>query len=310
MPVETGAIPVRSYLDGPRVTVDTFLKDPLKIQALVYAMTNQQFLADALLRAAGPVTGGAIQYLASTPFYSDDDSLKRAEFSEVPVGATSRGTPKVSYIAERALAILVSDEMRRRMNIDPVNTQLMQVRNTLVKNWDDAFITALLAAATQMVDNGSDWGAEPGSTTVNMIRRDLVEAMRLIAIASAPGQDTAFGFKADTLVIGQSTQFDIVIQDDFNKPYNGNLADESLLYVGKLPSKIMGLDVVVSRQLSDDLAIVMQRKVAGFIADELPLQTSSLYRDEPRKTWRADVQRASGIGFDQPLAMATIKIRP
>ena len=304
MPVQTGSIPVRSYLDGPRITVDTFLKDPLRIQALIFQMADQQFLADALLRSAGPVNSGAVQFEESTPFYSDSESEIRAEFAEVPVAVNSAGTPNVAYVAERALAILISDAMRRRMNVDPVNRQLLQVRNTLVKNWDDAFISAALASITQVVP-GTNWAVE---TTASNIRKDILNAAKMIATASAPGQNTSFGFKADTLVVGQGRQFDIIRQEDFNKPYVGNIADENLLYTGKLPNKVMGLDVVVSRQLDDDVVLVMQRKVAGFIADELPLQVSELYRDEPRKTFRADVQRASAIGFDQPLAMARINI--
>lgn len=303
MPVQTGAVPVRSYLDGPRVTVDSFLKDPLRIQALVFQMADQQFLADALLRSAGPIQGGAVEYFTSTPFYADGDSLKRAEFAEVPVAVTSRGAPSVSYVSERALAILISDEMKRRMNVDPVNTQLMQVRNTLVKNWEDAFLSALSASVTQTFTASASWS---GATTGQVARTDITNAMKLIATAKAPGQNTSFGFKADTLVIGQGRQFDLIKNDDFNKPYVGNMADENLLFTGKLPNKILGLDVVVSRVLLDSEAYVMQRKVVGFIADELPLQTSALYRDEPRKVWRADVQRASAIGIDQPLAVAKI----
>jgi hypothetical protein len=302
MPVQTGSVPVRSFYDGPRITVDTFLNDPLKIQALVFQMADQQFLADALLRSAGPVNSGVIQYFSSTPFYSDSNANKRAEFAEVPVAVGSFGSPSVTYVSERALAIMISDEMKRRMNIDPVNTQLMQVKNTMVQTYDNAFITALLAASTQNVA-GSAWST---ATTSNAIRTDLVAAMQAIAIASAPGQSTAFGFEADTLVVSPSTQFNIIKQADFNQPYIGNIASENLLYTGKLPNKIMGLDVVVSRQLANNKQIVMQRKTAGFIADELPLQASALYRDEPRKSWRCDVQRASAIGFDQPLSLAVI----
>jgi hypothetical protein len=300
----TSPVPVRSALDGPQITIDTFLNDPLRIQALVFQAAAQQFLADALLRMTGPLKSNAVQYFTSTPFYSDSNAGKRAEFAEVPVAVGSYGTPAVTYVAERALAILISDAMKRWQNIDQVNTQLAQVRNTLVKTYDDAFIAALLAANTQVV-SGSAWGT---ATTASAIRNDLIEAMKLVATAAAPGQNTAFGFTADTLVIGQGRQFDLIRQEDFNKPYVGNIASENLLYTGKLPNKIMGLDVVVSRALDDSKAIVMQRKVSGFIADDLPLQASGLYRDEPRKTWRCDVQRSSAIGFDQPLSMALIDI--
>lgn len=306
MPVQTGSIPVQSYLDGPRVVVDSFLNDPLLIQALIFGMLDQEFLTDAILRQAGPVNSGAVEFWTSTPFYSDSDATKRAEFAEVHVAATSLGTPAVTFVDERALAILISDEMKRRMRIDPVNVQLQQVKNTLIKAWDDAFIAAIQAGVTQVV-TGSDWTVNDPAT-VNSIRRDIVAAMKLVATAKAPGQNTAFGFKADTMVIGNGAQFDLIRQDDFNKPYLGNIASENLLYTGKLPSKILGLDVLVSRQIPDTMVIVLQRMAVGFIADELPLQATALYRDEPRKTWRADVQRASAVGLDQPLAAAVINL--
>lgn len=307
MPTQVGAVPVRSQMDGPRITVDTFLRDPLKIQELVFQMSRQQFLADALLRSAGPITGGAAQYFESTPLYADSDAQKRAEFGEVPVAVTSRGVPHVTYVSETALAIMISDEMKRRLNIDPVNQQLSQVKNTLVKTWDDAFIAAVKAAVTQSVSaDAADWAMATGSASA--IRQNIVSAMKLIATAAAPGQNTAFGFTADTMVLSEARTFDLIAQEDFNKPYVGNEASNNLLLEGKLPNKILGLDVVHSRVLDDNTVLVMQRKTAGFIADELPLQTSSLYRDEPRKSWRADVQRASAIGIDQPLCLAKIAI--
>lgn len=307
MPTQTDAVPVRSYIDGPRITVDTFLKDPLKINELVFAMSKQQFIADALLRSAGPVGGGSVMYHDSTPLYADSDAQERAEFGEVPVAVTSRGVPHVTYVRETALAIMVSDEMRRRMNVDPVNQQLQQVKNTLVKSWDKAFLDALSAAVTQSVSaEEGTWDSDGG--TASDIRQDIIAAQKLVATATVGGQDTAYGFKADTMVLSEGRAFDILAQEDFNKPYVGNMADENLLYVGKLPNKILGLNVVTSRTIDDYTVYVMQRRVSGFIADELPLQTSALYRDEPRKSWRADVQRASAIAIDQPLSAAKIAI--
>lgn len=310
MPVQTGAVPIRAFNDGPRVTIDTFLQDPNWLPALVFAEADQQFLVDALLRQAGPVRGGALGFYTSTPFYADTDSAKRAEFAEVPVATTSRGTPSVAYVAERALAILISDEMKRRWNMDPLNLQVTQVKNTMVQNWDGAFLQVLLNHPDIPViptTATTDWSVD-SATVANGIRKDVIAGMKRIATAKVPGQNTAFGFKADTLVLGQGNQFNIVRQDEFNKPYVGNMASENLLFTGKLPNKILGLDVVVSRQLSDDTVIVMQRNTVGAIADELPLQVSALYRDEPRKTMRADVQRASAIAIDQPLAACILKL--
>jgi hypothetical protein len=58
--------------------------------------------------------------------------------------------------------------------------------------------------------------------------------------------------------------------------------------------------------LPNGTAILMQRNVAGFIADEVPLNATALYRDEPRKIWRSDVQRVSAIALDQPKAACVL----
>jgi hypothetical protein len=50
----------------------------------------------------------------------------------------------------------------------------------------------------------------------------------------------------------------------------------------------------------------MQRNRLGFYSDEISLTASPLYRDEPRKTWRSDVQRASALGIDQPQAVCML----
>jgi len=63
---------------------------------------------------------------------------------------------------------------------------------------------------------------------------------------------------------------------------------------------------MVSRQLPAGNAIIMQRKRCGFYADELPFMAGPLYRDEPKKTWRSDTQRASAIGLDQPLSICLL----
>jgi len=43
--------PAYSSLDGPRITVDALLKDPLVIPALILDMTQNEFIVDAVLRA-------------------------------------------------------------------------------------------------------------------------------------------------------------------------------------------------------------------------------------------------------------------
>lgn len=292
-----------SSVDGPRITVNDFIKDPLRIAALVIDMTNQGFLADALLRQAGEAEAGVVRFHESTPMYADDEPETRAEFAEVPIAATSEGTPKVAYVEEKALGIVISDRMRRRRIVDPVTRQLIQVKNTLFRSWDAAFMDALINNAGVNTVAGGDWALDATD-----VRAQINEARRLIEIASPEGHSEAseFGFEADVLVVNKTTKFDLLNNEDFSKVYAGDISDENLRYTGKLPRQILGLNVVASSRVPAGKAIVMQRNVAGFIADELPLEASELYRVEEKKLWRADVMRASAIGIDQPKAVTVI----
>jgi hypothetical protein len=195
--------------------------------------------------------------------------------------------------------------MRRRQAVDPVTRQLMQVKNTMVYSWNTAFYSAVVAnASIQTLAVANTW-ASAGAT----IRADIAQACFLIEnanIVSPSGVTQWLGFEADTLIINHGTKNTLLQSSTFAAPYIGDIASENLLYTGKLPQKIFNLDVLISRQVPAGNAIIMQRQRAGFFADELPYVAGPLYRDEPRKTWRSDTQRASAIGLDQPLAITLL----
>lgn len=297
--------PVYAASDGPRITVDSLIKDPLQVPALILDMTKNEFVVDAVLRNAGLAQSGVVRYEESTPLYADSNPEVRAEFAEVPVVPTSIGLPRAVYAHERAMAIMVSDEMRRRQIVDPVTRQLLQVKNTMVYSWNAVFMNAILnntSVQTLAVAN-------PWSSSNATIRADLANAGYLVEnanLVSPLGVTQWFGFEPDTLLVNHVTKATLLQSSSFAAPYLGDIASENLLYTGKLPNKIFNYDVLVSRQVPTGTAILMQRQRCGFIADELPMAASPLYRDEPRKVWRSDVQRAAAIGFDQPLSICVL----
>jgi hypothetical protein len=294
--------PAYSSLDGPRITFDALLKDPLMIPALILDMVQNEFIVDAVLRAGGLAQSGAVRYAESTPLYADDVPEIRAEFAEVPVVPTSVGIPRVVFTHERAMAIMVSDEMRRRQLIDPVTRQLQQVRNTMVYSWNTAFFSALIAnASIQTLAVSNAWASSNAT-----IRADIANAVYLVEnaqVTSSIGFNQYLGFEADTMIINHGTKNTLLQSSSFAAPYIGDIASENLQYTGVLPNKIFNLDVLVSRQVPVGNVIFMQRNRCGFIADELPFQAGPLYRDEPRKSNRSDTQRSSAVGFDQPLSV-------
>ncbi|SRR5216683_573041 len=307
-------------MDGPRITVSDYLKDPLRIPALILDMMQNEFIIDSILRNAGNNESGAVRFEQSTPLFADHDPDIRAEFAEVRAVQTSVGPLNVAYSFERAMAITVSDAMRRRQIVDPVNRQLLQVKNSMVRAWNVAlfalFDAVVAANQTYAIPAGSEWDNTKsyanvtGASVGNMIRSQISDAVYIVENAVADIQSGTtpnyFGFEPDTLIINHTAKLALFKSADFAKPYIGDAATASIQYTGLMPQKVMNLDVFVSRQCPIKTAYILQRNRCGFISDEVPQTASPLYRDEPRKCWRSDVQRAAALGIDQPKAIVRL----
>lgn len=302
-----------SVQDGPRLTVSELTKSPTLIPKRILSLMDAEFLSDAVLRGAGDAPSGAVLYHESTPLFAEDDPTILDEFGEIPTTNGSLGVPMLSRVVRRAFGLRVSKTMIDRNNVDAVNTQVTQIRNTMVRAWEDALFSAIVAnASVQSITVDTAWSAATGTH----IRGDLNAAKYLIKNAAA---DTAgnqkFGYVADTLILSTETETDFLDNDEVNNVYLGNIASESIRYKGKLPRQFNGLDVLVSWRMSayfPDGAIVCQRKVFGGVSDERPLQATPLYGEGngpnggPTESWRTDVTRASAIFLDQPKAVVLI----
>jgi hypothetical protein len=297
-------LPIVGVNDGPRITVNDLINNPTVIPRRILQLAQNQFIADAVLRNAGGNDSGVIEFYASTPLFANDTSSIRGEFGEYKLVNTSLGIPSIATTVDRGLSILVSDEMRMRNKMDPVNIQMTQVMNQIRKDWESAFMGLFLAnASVPTFAVATAWAT---STT---IRNDILKAQKIVNNAVLPGQAANFlNFQADTMIITESSKFDILSSASFNSGtgvYQGNLADENLQYTGVLPQKLLNLDVLVTKDngaLPAGTAVVLERGTVGFISDEEPIQATPLYRDQPRRTWRSDVNRRSAMGLDQPLA--------
>ena len=305
--------PIVSVQDGPRLTVSQLVKSPTLIPKRILHMLDQEFLSDAVLRGASDAPSGSVLFHESTPLFTAEDPAILDEFGEIPTTNGSLGTPLVARVVRRALGLRVSKTMVDRNNVDAVNTQITQIRNTMVRAWEDALFSAIVSnASVQSITTSTAWSAASGTH----IRGDVNAAKYLLkqAAADAAGKQK-FGYVADTLIISTETEQDFLDSDEVTGPYVGNVADQNLKFTGKLPNKFLGLDVLVSWRLSayfPDGAIVLQRKVFGGVSNERTLQATPLYGEGggpnggPTESWRTDVTRASAIFLDQPKAVVLI----
>lgn len=297
---------------GPRMTVSMMMKNPAFLPRRVIQMTDNAFITEAVLRQGDQTLSGVVVYYESTPLYSADDPQVMDEFGEIPTTTGSLGLPRVARAVRRALALRVSKTDMDRNSADKVTTQMTQIRNTMVRAWEDALFSALVANANvQTLSTDTAWG-----NSGSHIRKDVNAAKFVIAnAASDSAGKQKFGFVADTLIISTLSQFDFLNSSEVQTPYVGSLATESLLYTGKLPNKFLDLDVIVSWRLStyvSSAALVMQRKVVGAISDERSLSGTPMYplggggNGGPREMFRSDITRSSAIAIDQPLAACFI----
>jgi len=281
--------------DGPRITVNDFIKQPTLIPRRILDITNMRFVMDQILRPR-PLSGPVAKFYQSTPLFADDSAEVVEEFAEIPGVRTSLGTPLFARAVKRALAVKLSQEMIDDNDVDAVNTQIQQVSNTLIKAIDDAGWDAITAASGV----GSVAATAAWSSGTSKIRLDLATAMGTVNNAT-DGNGNNMGYQADTLVVNTTSQTNFLASDDVAKVFVGNIANENPQYLGKLGPNFFGLDVYVTRSTKlSGKAFVCERGTLGFIGDRDRLQSTPLYEHRPTETWRSDTKRRSAIGIDQP----------
>lgn len=296
-----------SFQDGARVTVSALVKSPTVIPTALVKDLSSEFIVDALLRKLPQTNSGVYEYNESTPLYADGEAAIVEEFGEIPTITGRLGARRVAFTVKRALAMLVSQEMVNRNDIDRVNTQVKQIRNTMVRTWETAFFRALVAHPDiHSINAAAAWGAAGAA-----IRADLMEAQTRIENSTPANEpDNFYGFAPDTLVIGRVARNSLVLSTDFNSAYTGDAVKESGAYTGTLPGRFFNVDtIMVSRELdrlAPGKALFLERRTLGGVGDERPLKATPMREDPDRETWRSNLVRQSGIVIDQPMAACWI----
>jgi hypothetical protein len=302
MPTFYGAV---SAQDGPQLTVNDIIKDPAVVPRRIIDVTSSRFIADQLLRKGPTADAGVVKFYQSNPLFSMTPTEIVGEFGQIPVAFNELGQLFVVQTAKRGLGVRISIEMVNRNDIDAVNLQINQVRNTFVRDWDGVFMAAALASCAASGNNiaaSTSWDQSTAAT-----RKDIATAMLQITAATLPGTtDNHMGFTPDTLVLNVTDVVNMIGNDDTWKAWVGNVANESTAVTGKLPNKLFGLDVWQTYHIPAGEALVCERNTLGFISDERPLQATPLRWIEDTEEYRSNAVRQSAIGIDQPLAMCLI----
>jgi hypothetical protein len=289
-----------SIQDGLRLTVQAMVKQPTLIPKRILSDLEYEYIITDLLRTLPPTKSGMYQYDESSPLFADGDAAIVEEFGEIPIITGKTGRRKVAFTVKRALAMLVSQEMIDRNDVDAVNTQIKQIRNTFIRTWENAFFLGLANHPDVPSINADTPWSDPAST----IRHDLTEAKQTI-VKAAPADEpqSYFGFRPNTLVISETTETDLLLSDDFNKVFKDSAPQQDTRYTGTLPGTFFGMAVMRSRELdrlAPGKALLLERKTVGGIGDERPMQSTPMRKIEDNETYRSNTVRRSAIVIDQP----------
>jgi hypothetical protein len=284
------------------VTVNALVKNPLVIPERIISVLDNQFVMDTVLRNAGNATGGAVQFRVSSGLFADYSSEIVAEGAEIPLVPVTRGVPDSARVQKRALGVEITREMINRNDIGAVNNSITRLRNTIIRDIDSAFVTVLRNGVSQTRAATAVWA----TATAAQIRGDLIAAKKLVTNSQAPSTTSGqeyMGFEPDTIVFNPNTRDDLLGNANFLQLFLGTTAATN---VTALPEQILGLRPEVTWGVPNGEAWVMQSKVVGGYADEIPLEATALYYWEPRQVYRSDTTRST-VGFiDEPLAAARV----
>ncbi|UTN91846.1 major capsid protein [Streptomyces phage Stuff] len=303
---------ITSVDDGPRLTVSQLVKSPTLVPKRIIQMTGQGFMVDQLLRQGPPIPGGSLIFSESEPLYADEGPMNVEEFGEIPLTTTSTGEMRVAKSVKKALGFRISQESIDRNNFDKVQQDMVKLKNSFAKTYEDVFLTALLAALPTLASsNTSDgWVGTAASTAGQGIYADLSHAVYNIRNADADTSngtgEQKFHFVPDTIVLNDMMATKLLLNPDIAKVLGvGDAATRNPLITGDATEaflKAFNLKLVRSWRLSPDKAIILQSKVVGGVSDERPLGATPLYEHKPTETWRTDVTRMSAVFIDQPKA--------
>lgn len=293
---------VVSIDDGKAITVDQVMGTPKAIPTRVIDLVRDNIIGEALFRNAGNPGSLLVQFQRSTPLFLDGNPEAVAEFGEIPVFDLGEGEPEVARGVKVGAGVRVSREMKDFNQIDKVRKQITGTSNTIIRANDEAFRSALENASVPEVAATAAW-----EDAISKIRTDIKEAAKLIASAVHDGDPTKpKGYVPDTLVLNSAVLYDFMDDEDSNKIYVGNIADQAITYTGKLPNKVLNLNVLHSPLWPLDRGLVCQRGITGFYADPRPLEGTGLYPEGngpnggPTETWRSDITQIRMIGVDEP----------
>lgn len=283
--------PAPPTLSGDVLTINRFLNSPTMLMRALRTLAMNRFIADTLLQARPPVSGGAVLYEQSETIFADRTPKAIEPGAEFPLSTITNGTALLAAVKKWGLDSVVTDEAITRQGWNPVDRGLTKLVNSVVKQVDTVAMTAIAAAVTQTAAAGAVW-----ATSTTLIR----EITTAVATMRALNQ----GYEPDTLVVSDIVAANLTANDKTLSLLPRESRDTPI-FSGYL-TRLLNLDILVTPNLPvATTALVLDRKVLGGMAEEVPLTSRSI-REEKLERWLIRAKRTVVPYVQEPGAIYSI----
>lgn len=254
-------MPVTYPGSGVTITVEALLRQPRLISRALTDLTAQRFVADQIFARGTPdqVAGGAALYQKSESIMPDraaEEVMPRSGF--LRTGWTE--AVFAAMVRKYGLEVPISDEAKRRNQMDVVQRAQRKLANAVVKQIDTLAMSLITTDSAVLTAAASgDW-----TTAATDIIADLANARKQI-------YDQNEGYEPDTLVVNPAQELDLITDKDIRDalPREGGGTKPSVT-TGKAAPILGFSQILVTPQLAAGTVLVMEAKVSGTIADEQP----------------------------------------
>lgn len=178
-------------LSGQNLTVDRYLKDPVRIYRALRTLVMQRLIGDRLLTGRVNLTGtGSGVYEIAEAILPDFMPLVVPPLDEYPLTTFTPGTPAQVIPVKWGQAFEMSDKVIAHARIDLLRRNLVKVANRLITNSDTITLAAIasLVTQTQGATNGA-WGTAGSTPFLD------------VELAIAQVDSLNLGYNIDTLVL-------------------------------------------------------------------------------------------------------------
>lgn len=268
--------PPAPTVTGTAITVDAFLRDPLRVQRTIQDLTAQRFIADRVFSPGGPATGGAVIFdqVQINDLYAGRDVQAIKPGSEFPIVTDANPAPLVAKTIKWGGAAIITYEERDRDRRDILNRELTKLRNTIVRKVDTVAVATLRGAPILQQTASSSW-----TNAAAAIVKD-------VATAEVAVDKQDMGYQLTDALVSPTTMLNITSNDKILQQiyYSGGAVSSPLGSGASGQSRMsgfLGLNWYVSNRVDDDEVILLAGQTAGSISDEKPLYSRVV--DQPEQ---------------------------